>query len=277
MSKIDDALSKAAAEGARSLVPSYGADMSVSSTSSSRVLAPIQSKKGDIALMLEPKLLTPSELEKRRIIHPHTRNRVIIDSFRKLRTKLLRETDGGNLTIMVTSVRPGGGGSFTALNLATVFSFDKAKTALLIDCNLQSSILMEVLRIQSEVGLIDYLEDDDVSMDEIIQPSGIQRLRWMPAGAHREITQEYYSSVKMRVMMKALKERYGDRYIIVDAPPVTEAADTSILAEFCDYILLVVPYGKVTERQIEEAAKAFGDSKKLGVVFNNSPDYLRAG
>jgi len=81
MSKIDDALSKAAAEGARSLVPSYGADMSVSSTSSSRVLAPIQSKKGDIALMLEPKLLTPSELEKRRIIHPHTRNRVIIDSF----------------------------------------------------------------------------------------------------------------------------------------------------------------------------------------------------
>jgi len=54
MSKIDDALSKAAAEGARSLVPSYGADMSVSSTSSSRVLAPIQSKKGDIAKTHHP-------------------------------------------------------------------------------------------------------------------------------------------------------------------------------------------------------------------------------
>lgn len=279
MSKIDEALSKAAEGGARSLVPSYASgEVAGNSTHSSlsRVLAPIQSKRrGDITLMLEPKQLTVSELEKKRIIYPDMNDRAIVDSFRKLRTKLLQDAEGQNLTIMVTSVRPGGGGSFTALNLATVFSFDKAKTALLIDCNLQDSALRHMLRSHTETGLIDYLENDEVSLDEIIQPSGIQRLRWIPTGGDREISHEYYSSMKMQAMMKALKERYSDRYIIIDAPPATQAADTSILAEFCDCVLLVVPYGKVTENQVEAAAKTFNNGKKVGVVFNNSPDYLR--
>jgi len=277
VSKIDEALSKAAESGARSLVPSYMPSGSrESGTSMTQIVAPISSKRrGDITLMLEPKQLTVSELNKKRIVHPDMPDVRIVDSFRRLRTKLLQDAKGKNLTIMVTAIRAGGGASFTALNLATVFSFDKAKTALLLDCNMQSSSLRHILRTSSEVGLTDYLESDSVSLDEIIQPSGVPRLRWIPAGEQREITHEYYSSVKMQAMMKALKERYSDRYIVIDAPPVTQAADATILADFCDCVLLVVPYGKVTERQIEAAAKLFENHERVGVVFNDSPDYIK--
>jgi hypothetical protein len=56
---------------------------------------------------------------------------------------------------------------------------------------------------------------------------------------------------------------------------MTQSADTQILAELCDYIVLVVPYGKVTNQQIDACVKELDNKKLLGVVFNNEP-YLPA-
>jgi hypothetical protein len=36
-------------------------------------------------------------------------------------------------------------------------------------------------------------------------------------------------------------------------------------------VVLVVPYGRVTDSQIESSIKAIGDKKLAGVVFNNEP------
>jgi protein-tyrosine kinase len=79
----------------------------------------------------------------------------------------------------------------------------------------------------------------------------------------------------MRDLMENLRDRYDDRYIIVDTPSITQSADAEILSSLCDYVLLVVPYGKATESQILSATKAIDEGKLLGVVFNNEPGYGR--
>jgi Mrp family chromosome partitioning ATPase len=71
--------------------------------------------------------------------------------------------------------------------------------------------------------------------------------------------------------MSSLLARYDDRYIFMDAAPITESADTRILVELCDFVLLVVPYGRVTKNRIQEAADAIGKDKLLGIVFNDVP------
>jgi Mrp family chromosome partitioning ATPase len=110
-----------------------------------------------------------------------------------------------------------------------------------------------------------------MDVDEIIHPVGIERLRIIPSGGRREIPSEYFTSLKMKQLIESIKQRYRERYIILDAPPMTESADTQILAELCDYIVLVVPYGRVTESQVDVCAKAIGEKKLVGIVFNNEP------
>jgi Mrp family chromosome partitioning ATPase len=75
----------------------------------------------------------------------------------------------------------------------------------------------------------------------------------------------------MRHLLSELRQRYVDRFIILDAPPITDSADARILAELADYAVLVVPYGAATEAQITAAAKLIGEKKLLGVVFSDMP------
>jgi len=230
-----------------------------------------ETKTREIALMDDPHILSEGELALRKIIHSDMENGKIANSFRELRTKILHKSKGENKTIMVTSPTSKGGSSFVSVNLAAAFSFDESKTSLLIDCNIKSPGLSKLLPNGSNHGLTDYLESVELDVAEIIHSTGIKRLRIIPAGEKRETTTEYFTSAKTRKMLDGMSERYPDRYIVLDSPPILESADTHILAELCDYILLVVPYGKHSQSQIKEAIQSLDGSKLIGVVFNNEP------
>jgi Mrp family chromosome partitioning ATPase len=75
----------------------------------------------------------------------------------------------------------------------------------------------------------------------------------------------------MRKFLYAAQQRYRDRYIVLDAPPIGESADASILAEFCDRVVIVVPYGRVTEGQVSAAVDSVDKSKLFGLVMNDEP------
>lgn len=75
----------------------------------------------------------------------------------------------------------------------------------------------------------------------------------------------------IRRLARSFKQRYRERYILIDAPPMTASADTQILADLCDFVVLVVPYGRVTHAQVDSCIKAIGDKKLVGVVFNDEP------
>jgi capsular exopolysaccharide synthesis family protein len=224
-----------------------------------------------IARMHEPELRDKGELARYGVIYPDMRETGAVRAFREIRTKIIQKTGGRNCTVLVTSVSGKSGSSFVALNLGVAFSFDAGKTALTIDCNLRNPSFHKFLLTQSYKGLTDYLEDPEMDAGEIIYPIGIPRLRVVPAGGNREIPVEYFTSVRMQQLLESIKQRYSERYIILDAPPMSQSADMQILTELCDYVLLVVPYGKVTEAQIARCVKAVNEQKLLGVVFNDEP------
>ena len=140
-----------------------------------------------------------------------------------------------------------------------------------MDCNLRTPSLHRVFGPGAFPGLTDYLENTEMNVSEIIHPVGIERLRIIHSGGQRELPSEYFTSLKMKRLLDGVRQRYRERYIIMDAPPMTESADMQILAELCDYVVLVVPYGRVTESQIDACVKVIGETKLLGIVFNNEP------
>lgn len=224
-----------------------------------------------ISQMQEPWQHSRKELAESRIIFPGMEDNRAANSFRELRTKILQATRGKNCALLVTSASSAAGCSFVARNLAVAFSFDESKTALLMDCNLQNPSHNELVPPEITLGLTDYLKTDELSVEQIIHPVGIQRLRLIPAGSNHDNTTEYFTSIKMKRLFRDIKDRYIDRYIIIDAPPIISSADTRILADVCDYAVLVVPYGKTTESQVVKAARAIDADKLIGVVLNNEP------
>lgn len=282
MSKIEKALGRARNEKGLVVIPNHGrgGEQKAADSQSREIVAAdstaaIGKSRVDsaaaIARMNESNLRDMSELALQRIIYPDMAENNTVQAFREIRTRILQKTQGQNCIIMVTSVTGDSGSTFVATNLGVAFAFDAGKTALLVDCNLRKPGLQKLFPDKVPLGITDYLEKADLDVADIIHSIGIERLRVIPAGDQREIPSEYFTSSRMKQMLSNVRQRYAERFIIIDAPPTSETADTQILAELCDYIVLVVPYGKVTNGQVEASIKSIDSKKLIGVVFNNEP------
>jgi len=159
-----------------------------------------------------------------------------------------------------------------AINLATAVTLDPLKTALIVDCNWRNPQIHERLDLEVSPGLLDFLDfPEDIGVKSIIKPTAIPRLRAISIGSRDLHNQEYFSSVNMQLLVKMLKQRYPDRFIIIDAPSMKNSSDAGMLSEICDTTVLVVPYGRCTASQVEDAVSKLGEEKLAGVVLNRQP------
>ncbi len=230
--------------------------------------------RADLTNMEEAKLFSDRQLELLGIVHPRSKNRGLVDAMRQLRTKLYSLKEKGNFSVLVSSVVPEGGGSFVALNLASTIAFDKAKSSLLVDANLHDPVVHKLLKLigrERSLGLLEYLERPELGVEHIVSPSGIPRMRVIPIGADAEISAEHFTSARYRQLMIDIKERYDNRYVVVDGPAMTTSADARILSDICDYTVLVVPYGMVTPGQLDGIVDEIDERKLAGIVINDQP------
>lgn len=230
---------------------------------------PKQAGAPKITNMAELGRISIEEMAERKILYPGMPNKGVLNTFRELRTQLVKMAGNSNFVVMVTSLTNNAGTSFVATNLGAVFALDKTKTALLIDCNLYDPTLDKLLDVEPDYGLTDYLAEEKLDVNDIIYATGIPRLRVVPVGTHTEGGAEYFSSARMVGFIDSLKKRYPDRYLILDVPSIGLWAEARILAELSDLVLLVVPYGRVNEAQVASAVDMISEEKLAGIVFNN--------
>ncbi len=214
------------------------------------------------------------ELQAKRIIHPDMDDLSILNSFREIRTLLIQKSPRKNFVLMVVSLAHDMGATFVAVNIGAAFSYEGQKTSLLIDCNQQKPKFDGLFNTETRYGLSDYLHDPKIRSKNIIYPTGIYRMNFIPVGNRRKVGEEVLSSERMQEFIGVLKRRYADRYIILNAPPLEVSADAAILSEAVDYIVLVVPYGKVTEDRIRKAVNLLPQEKVAGIILNKQMMYV---
>jgi protein-tyrosine kinase len=170
--------------------------------------------------------------------------------------------------IMVTSALPGEGKSFVAANLAVSLAMGLDERVLLIDADLRRPTVHRAFGYANEFGLSDHLLGrKDVS--ELLIKTNINKLMLLPAGKPPANPVELLSSKKMEDFLLEAKERYEDRFIILDATPARLTAETNTLARRVDGILLVVMGGKTPRETIQKTIGFLDREKILGIVFNN--------
>ena len=215
------------------------------------------------------------ELQAKRIIHPDMENLSILNSFREIRTHLIQMSPGKNFVLMVVSLDHEMGATFTTVNIGAAFSYEGHKTALLVDCNQQKPKFDNLFDTETIYGLTDYLHDPGIRSKNIVYPTGIYRMNFIPVGNRKNIGEEFLSSERLQEFIGILKRRYADRYIILNAPPLEVSADAAILSEVVDYIVVVVPYGKVTDSRIRKAVNLLPQEKIAGIILNKRKNYVQ--
>lgn len=196
------------------------------------------------------------------------------EQYRKLRARILARTkqDFQN-TIMVTSADVGEGKSITSVNFAVALAREIDHTVLLVDADMRKPSIHKYLGIKTDRGLSDYLSGQ-VELSDVLINTGLGRLVLLPAGNACSNPAELLSSNRMKELVKEMKHRYADRYIVIDTPPVLVSADAISMSNHVDGVIFVVQAAKTSEKTVKKAINLLKGAIMLGIVYNNVPDYL---
>jgi len=227
----------------------------------------LMAHKGSLKAMRNPEPMTVNEMKKNKLVYSGMKNRAVLNAYRELRIKLLDQSESSNITVMISSVDANDNSIVTAMNLAISFSLDFHSSALLVDCNPYGSELQSLVTSPLTVGITDYIMGDDVGMEDMIYPSGIERVSVIPPGNNPSSAVELFSSQAMQDLVYELKNRYSDRFIVINAPPVLASSEARVLTRYCDHTVLTVPYGKSNMDAIEDAVEALGAANVSGLVY----------
>jgi protein-tyrosine kinase len=191
-----------------------------------------------------------------------------LEAYRILRTRLMRkmQAEGGN-TLMVTSAVPGEGKTLTSINLALTFAREFGQTVLLVDCDLRRQQIHEVLGYQCDKGLADYFTGAESLQNLIVWP-GVEKLTVISGGSTLEESSEIIGSQRMKGLVEEMKNRYPERIVIFDTPPVLVGADAMALAPLVDHIVVVVRAGETSAKDLQGALGMLPKEKVAGMVLN---------
>lgn len=195
----------------------------------------------------------------------------VSEEYRKLKSVVTAFAQRGEFknVIMVTSSVSAEGKSITSLNLAITLAQEFDHSVLLVEADLRKPSLQEYLGMKPGKGLSDYLNGDAV-LSELLIKSGIGRLTLLPAGTPLRNPVELLTSQNMRDFIVEIKNRYPDRFIIIDTPPILPFAETRSLGALVDGVLFVIREGVVTPENLLEAMNTLDSAKMIGAVYNEA-------
>lgn len=188
------------------------------------------------------------------------------ECYRSLRTNIENRMSENDKVILVTSPDPGEGKTFTVINLAIVFSWNRKKV-LLIDGDFRRMTLRRYFRDTTKVGLTDWLISETATADQFIHRNVLEGVDYLPAGIMSQHTTELLTMPRYAAILAELREQYD--LILIDSAPVNRVVDTIVLAKYADTILLVARAGKTKIPAVRYCHNRLSTGNIIGYVLNN--------
>jgi succinoglycan biosynthesis transport protein ExoP len=191
------------------------------------------------------------------------------EAYRQVRVKIGRAAQGRDRTTAVTLVTSAAGddgaaevGANTAVALALT-----GDNVLLVEGNLRTPRLRALFDVPADVGLGEVLAGK-VALSAAVHTSRVDGLRVLPAdsdplAAPGDLFDE-------RAVQKLLSEVPADvDHVVVQAPPVLAAAETSTMAGHAHLLVLVATTGRTSRQDLGAAVMALRESsaRLLGAVL----------
>jgi protein-tyrosine kinase len=208
------------------------------------------------------------------LITPDGERTPLAESFRRIKSQILAnlnkpkpDAPPANL-VMVTSALAGEGKTFCTLNLAISMALGRDRTVLLVDADVAKPSIPRVLGLDVQRGLLDLLVDRKIDLEDVLWKTDIGRLTVLPAGTAHQHATELLGSDAMRGLLRDVAERYHDRIVVFDSPPLLAASESAALASQVGQIVVVVEAGKTSEAALKSALGRIDTSRVTGLLLN---------
>lgn len=197
----------------------------------------------------------------------NTRSR-LYESFRSLRANMeFMGLRTNKKIIMVTSLSPGEGKTFTSVNMSYILSRAKKKV-LLVDCDLHKPKIKKAFNVEELKGLSSYLTGTE-ELEQVIYKYD-DYLDVLFSGPVPPNASELVASEDFESLILNLKPRYD--YIVIDTPPIGLITDALVMMKIADIKLFILNADFTTKRTIKHLEEIIERSNISGsaLILNNA-------
>jgi exopolysaccharide/PEP-CTERM locus tyrosine autokinase len=240
------------------------------------------SDPGSSTPVITPKRITLNLTKMREygIVTPDQGRTQIAEQIRVIKRPLLTNAfnkgpgmiKNGNL-IMVTSALAGEGKSFCTVNLAMSIAMEMDRTVLLVDADVARPTVPKILGLGTEQGLMDILLDDNLDLADVLIKTDIEKLTLLTAGRRHSHSTELLASQSMGALLRELAQRYADRVVIFDSPPLLLTSEARVLATQMGQIVLVVEAETTSQQTVKETLRQIESCDVVNLIYNKARSF----
>lgn len=186
------------------------------------------------------------------------------------------ETGNDERTILITSASPKEGKTTVTLGLAMSFMFERNCTVVLIDADMRCPELSRRMKLSDELGMLDYLEDEELTVGDILYPTSVKGVFAVPSGRPRIDAPELITGPRMRAFLDQLLDSDPNLVVIMDSGSVLSCSETISLATHAGQILFVAAKGQTRRADLDEGLGILHrqagpiDENRVALVFNKT-------
>jgi len=218
------------------------------------------------------------------IVSPNAPRSQIADQYRVIKRPLISNAMGrgaskienGNL-IMVTSALAGEGKSFSAINLAMSIATELDNTVMLVDADVARPSVLRMLGLPASPGLLDLLVGEVEDLSSVLLKTNIDKLTLLPSGTPHLRATELLASDAMSALITNIANRYSDRIIIFDSPPLLLTTEARVLATHMGQIVIVVHAEKTLQTSVQHALTSIESCPVKMMVLNQARNGSQGG
>ena len=208
-------------------------------------------------------------LAKNRIVAFNKNNHLSL-GFDILRTQVIKKMlKNGWRTLAITSPIPACGKTMVSINLAMSIAHHTDRTAMLVDFDLRRPTISKCMGLSTGPTLNDVLAGDASVAESLVNP-GLDRFVILPTAMPVKNPSEVLSSRKVTNLITEFRDRYAERIVIFDLPPLLGTDDAMIMMSQVDCVLVVVGNGMVSKTDLTESMRYVDSTKLLGTVLNKA-------
>jgi capsular exopolysaccharide synthesis family protein len=193
--------------------------------------------------------------------------------FVSMRYSLESKLSRAHRSLVFTCSVSGEGVSTVSRIFSQILVQDPVTKAALIDANTHNPSVHKQFEMGIGPGLTDLLGDRS-SLQECLRPTSVPRLNVITAGEAQIAPMQAFASERMK---KVIADIVADHdYLVFDAPPTLQFAETTLLSSQVDGVVFVVQAIHTKKEVVKKAVESIskGGGEILGLVLNKNKHFI---
>ncbi len=197
--------------------------------------------------------------------------RAVREAYQSLRTSIIFSSKNRTRkVILVTSTGPQEGKSSTVANVGRALAQAGDRT-IVLDCDLRRPTQHLHHKADRQRGLTNYLTApaDETDWKQHVRPATDSPVDLLPCGPIPPNPTELLGSDRFGTLLAEAREEYD--WVLIDSPPSSSLADSTLLASQADMVVLVVQHNKTDRDRVRKSLQRLRSVGPAiaGVVLNN--------